>query len=399
MVSYPKPQIPTQPILSLASFDLLGHYKNSSIPSILDSGQTKFVTSGRVAIALALKEIGIGVGDKVLIPAYHCPAMVEPVIWSGATPQFYKINADTSVNLEDIFSKLDKSVKLLMVTHYFGFPQNLQKIKAFCESRNIYLLEDCAHAFFGEFDRKPLGSYGDYAIASSMKFFPIYEGGCLVSNQKNIKQLELYSAGLSFEIKAALNSLEKAFDYGRLMWLKNVLSVPLKIKNKIWVILKNKNSIKQSIGPGSSDGGFGFEAQWLSKRSSLFSQYLIRFISYQRIIRQRRENYQLLLKAFGDLPECRPLFLNLPDNVVPHVFPLIVNHSSAIFPLLKKAGIPIIRFGEYLWHGVDESTCPVSVYLSHNLLQFPCHQELTSQEIEWMIGEVREIILKNSKTL
>jgi len=399
MASYPKSKIPTQPILSLSSFGLLDHPKKENIPSILDSGQIKFVTSGRVAIALALKEIGIGIGHKVLIPAYHCPAMVEPVLWSGATPLFYKINADTSVNFDDILSKLDRSVKLLMVTHYFGFPQNLQEIKKFCEENHIYLLEDCAHAFFGEFNGKPLGSYGDYAIASSMKFFPIYEGGCLISNQNDIKQLELHSAGINFEIKSALNTLEKAFEYERLMWLKKILAFPLWTKNKIWAMLKSNKSVNRSIGPGSSEGGFGFDANWLSKRSSLFSQYLIRLISDQRIIERRRENYQLLLKAFGELPECRPLFPNLPDKVIPHVFPLVVNHSSIVFPLLKKAGVPIIRFGEYLWDGVDESTCAVSVHLSHNLLQFPCHQELTPEEVEWMIKQIREIILANSEKL
>ena len=44
-----------------------------------------------VAIALALKQMGIGPGDTVLVPSYHCASMIEPVIWAGATPLFYRI--------------------------------------------------------------------------------------------------------------------------------------------------------------------------------------------------------------------------------------------------------------------------------------------------------------------
>ena len=154
MANYPKPYIPTQPVLSLASF-FSNQRGQQGIPSMLDVGSIKHVTSGRVAIALALKQMGIGKGDKVLIPAYHCPAMVEPVIWAEAEPLFYKIKPDTSIDLEDVQNRLDGSTKLIIATHYFGFPQDLVKIRDFCDAHGIYLLEDCAHAFFGEFEGRP----------------------------------------------------------------------------------------------------------------------------------------------------------------------------------------------------------------------------------------------------
>lgn len=392
MVNFPKPRIPTQPVLSVASFFSKQRVRQN-IPSVLDTASVKFVTSGRVAIALALKQMNIGKGDKVMIPAYHCPAMVEPVIWAGATPVFYKIQSDTSVDLHDIQIKLDDSVKLLLVTHYFGFPQNLLTIRNFCDKQKIYLLEDCAHSFFGEFDGKPLGTYGDYAIASTMKFFPIYEGGCLISARYNIEQLELHSAGLGFEIKATLNALEKGFEYNRMQLLRKSLAIPIWLKDHIWKSVKNKTSKKISIGPGASDGGFGFEESWLHIRSSIFSRYLTKAASKTRITAKRRENYLFLLEALSELPGCKPLFPYLPDGVVPHVFPLLVDDSQKIFPILKHRGVPIVRFGEYLWHGIDESVCSISMNLSRNLLQFPCHQELKYEEKEWMIAQIRKTFL------
>ena len=98
--------------------------------------------------------------------------------------------------------------------------------------------------------------------------------------------------------------------------------------------------------------------------------------------------------ALGQLAGCRPLFAELPDGVVPQVFPLLVDAPERVFPILKKAGVPVIRFGEFLWEGMDEKICPVSADLSRRVFQLPCHQELTESEIEWMIGAVRSAVLR-----
>src|SRR5687767_14704924 len=65
---YPRASVPVAPALSLASFL---RASGPPVPSILDAGDVRFVTSGRVAIALALREMGVGPGDAVLVPSYH----------------------------------------------------------------------------------------------------------------------------------------------------------------------------------------------------------------------------------------------------------------------------------------------------------------------------------------
>lgn len=389
---YPKSRIPTQPLLSLASF--FQGKSRSDLPSVLDAGNAIFVTSGRVAIALALQQMKIGKGDKVLVPAYHCASMVEPVIWLGATPVFYKINPDTTADLDDLKSKLGGTTKVLMATNYFGFPQNLTDIRRFCDVNGLLFLEDCAHSFMGEYQGKPLGSYGDYAIASAMKFFPIYEGGCLVSSRHKIDNVRLQSAGVRFELKAALNALEKGFAYGRMSFLKVLLSIPMWLKRAVWAGGRGVEATKQiAFGPGASDGGFSFEPRWMDKRSSLFSRGLIRTVSKSRIAEQRRKNYQTLHTSLAGLPGCSPLFSTLPEGVSPYVYPLFCDNLKTVFPLLKNAGVPVIRFAEFLWEGVDADVCSVSVELSEKCMQFPCHQDLRPEELEWMIKEIRALIL------
>ncbi len=390
-MDYPRAHIPTQPVLSFGAFLRGG---GPWVPSVLDAGHRRFVTSGRVAIAQALRQMKIGPGDSVLVPAYHCASMIEPVVWSGATPVFYRVKPDTSVDLDDVAAKLDGTTKLILATNYFGFPQNLSAIRAFCDAHSLLMLEDCAHCFLGKHKGKPVGSFGDYAIASSMKFFPIYEGGLLVSARNRLDGVALQSAGLAFEAKAALNSLEASFSYRRLGVVKALLWLPMALKDFVWGQIKSRKADElPSFAPGSSDGGFSFDPAWLDKRSSLFSRVMVRLVSRRRMGARRRENYFKLQDALAGLPGCRPLFPDLPDGVFPWVFPLQTDNPQAVFALLKKQGVPIIRFGEFLWPGVDASVCAASVDLSRRVMSFSCHQGLRTEEIDWMISKIKDALL------
>ncbi len=390
---WPRSRLPVAPVLSLASFARGGR---RHVPSILDAPHRRFVTSGRVAIALALRAMRVGPGDAVLVPSYHCASMIEPVIWAGATPVFYRILPDTTVDLADLASRLTPAVKVLMATNYFGFHQPLPALRAFCDAHGIRLLEDCAHSFLGEHAGRPLGSYGDYAIASSMKFFPVYEGGCLVSARHALDGVQLQSAGAGFEAKVVLNTAEDGFAYGRLPLLRMLLTLPMKAKTALWGRIKARRTADApALAPGSSDGGFGFDPAWLDKRSSLFSRAMLRLVSRRRMGALRRRNYQRLFDALGRLPGCRPLHATLPDGVYPWVFPLLCDAPQALFATLKGAGVPVIRFGEFLWPGVDATVCANSVDLSRRVLQFPCHQELRDDEIAWMIAQVTNVVRAN----
>lgn len=387
---YPRALIPTHPVLSFGAFlPRMG----PRVPSVLDAGSSRLVTSGRVAIAQALRQMKIGAGDSVLVPAYHCASMIEPVVWSGATPVFYRVNPDTSVDLDDVAAKLNGSTKVLLAANYFGFPQNLSAIRAFCDANGLLMLEDCAHCFLGEHKGQPVGSYGDYAIASSMKFFPIYEGGALVSSRHSLEAVKLHSPGLGFEVKAAINALEEGFEYQRLGLVKALLWLPMALKDALWGTIKARTGQgAASLAPGSSEGGFSFDPGWVEKRSTLFSRLMLRLVSRRRMGALRRAHYLRMEAALAGLPHCRPLFAALPDGVFPWVFPLQTDNPQAVFSWLKQQGVPIIRFGEYLWPGVDASVCPASVDLSRRIMSFSCHQELKEEEIDWMINKIKEAL-------
>jgi dTDP-4-amino-4,6-dideoxygalactose transaminase len=386
-----RPLVPLAPILSTASFRRAAPAR---LPSLLDAGQARLVTSGRIAIALALREMGVGAGDEVLVPAWHSPSMIPPVLWRGATPVFYRLRPDATIDLTDLAAKLGPATRAVMVTHYFGFMQPVEAVRALCDARGVQLLEDCAHAFIGRYRGQPVGATGDYAIGSSMKFFPIYEGGALVSSRHSLARVALRPAGAGFEAKAALNSLENGFAYGRLPAARAALWLPLRLKSALWNMVKRRQpGGAPALAPDSSDSSFDFDPRWIDKRSSLFSRAMLRLASPSRIAALRRANYARLDAALRGLPGVRPLFAALPDGVCPWVYPLVADDPGRLFERVQAAGVPVTRFGSTLWDGVDERVCANSMWLSRHVLSFPCHQELRDDELAWMIAALEKAVL------
>jgi perosamine synthetase len=384
-------------VLSLAAF--MGG-RRAALPSLLDGADVRLVTSGRIAIGLALRALGVGAGDVVLTPAYHSPSMIPPAHWCGAEVAFYRVRPDTAPDLTDIEAHVAKGrVKAILATHFFGIPHDLTLLRALCDRHGIGLVEDCAHCFFGARDGVAVGSVGDYAIGSTMKFFPIYEGGCLVSRLHRL-DVALHGAGAGFEMKAALNTLEAAFAYGRLPVLRALLALPLRAKSALWGVLKSRGrksggttaAPAPALAPSSSDSSFEFDARWADKRSSWFARTVLRLVSPARIVARRRRNYLDLQRALDGAPGCRPLYSNLPGGACPWMFPLLVDRPQAVFEALQRAGVPMTRFGATLWPGVDASVCANSADLGRRLIAFPCHQALDDDERAWLHAQVRQAL-------
>jgi dTDP-4-amino-4,6-dideoxygalactose transaminase len=288
-----------------------------------------------------------------------------------------------------------------MVTHYFGFPQNLTELRAFCDDHRLVLIEDCAHTFFGSHSGSPLGSYGDYAFVSPMKFLPLYDGGYLLSHRHQIDRIPTRTPGALFSVKGARTILARSMHYRRGGPLPVLLAAPLWLRNALRG--RSISAAPARLEPVvqrsryAFDGYFSglpgeFDAAWIHTRMSTVSRLVLGMAAESRVYLGRRANYARLLDAFRGLPGGRALYPNLPDSVAPYVFPFLAENPARVFPALKRAGVPISRFGEYLWEGFDRSICPAAVEFSRRVLQFPCHQELTADELSWMIRTIGSVL-------
>jgi perosamine synthetase len=385
--AFPPPRIPNSPVLSFgAVFD---SPDVALVPSVVDRGAVVELTSGRAALANAIKLIGVRPGDSVMLPAYNCRSMVDAIAWTGAVPLPYKSHNDLTADLTDIAGKLDDRVRCIVAVHYFGRPHDLAALRALCDQRGIALIEDCAHCFFGRLGETPVGSVGDFAIASPMKFFPIYDGGVLVSARNRLNGLTLRSGGVGFQLTALLNSLERSFGYRRLRPFNWLMAPFLHLKDKVWSFAKSFRAplARQALGPDTSSGSYEFDPKWVDIKMSAASHAFLRSTSISRLIARRRRNYRAMHDAFSSQPGCRPFFEYTPEEVVPYVFPLVVDDPDKAFPLLKSRGVPLFR-----WEQVDVSVCDVATRLSQQLFQLPCHQELSARDVRWLIAEVKHAV-------
>ena len=147
-----------------------------------------FASSGRQALYDLLRVYGIGTGDEVIIQAFTCIAVPEPLLWLGIKPVYADVaEGSYSVDLEDVKKKITPKTKAIIVQHTFGIPGPIEEIVALAQQNGIVVIEDCAHALGGMLNGKHLGTFGDAAIASfgRDKCVSSVFGGAVILKDKN----------------------------------------------------------------------------------------------------------------------------------------------------------------------------------------------------------------------
>ena len=371
---YPKPRLSMLP--SCACVAWLGGKPRNMQSAFLS--QQDFFVFGRYALVEALKRAGVGPGKAVLLPAYHCRTIVESVLHLGAEARFYSMQENLKpdfVSLKKLIA--DGTVRAVLLTHYFGFPNALIETKQFCDNVGVRLIEDCAHAFYGEHEGHVLGTVGDYAVASAWKYLPLRDGAFLRDNTPQQRaSVRLKRASLNCELKALIGALKTWF----LREGKPSKLPAVDFESLTEHALEVASYPKVVIHPLEVQ----FHPHQVEMSGLRFSRWLVSHANHQRVIERRRENYLYWLKCIADIPAVKPLFSTLPDGVTPYAFPLITDSAGLAFHLLKLAGVPIWR-----WEDVVKTECEVSQNYRLRLLQLPCHQDLTKAQIDWIVEILR----------
>jgi dTDP-4-amino-4,6-dideoxygalactose transaminase len=140
--------------------------------------------SGRTALSLALRSLGIGPGDEVVIPALTCPAVADAVLSLGAVPHLCDISPRTlSIrpnSLRRILSK--KRAKAVVDAPLLGVVPRMEETAKVCSVAGVPLIVDVAQSFSCKRLGKSLASYGVMAVLSTNvdKPFTTGRGGALL---------------------------------------------------------------------------------------------------------------------------------------------------------------------------------------------------------------------------
>jgi len=340
--------------------------------------------------------LGIGPKDEILLPSYNCGVEIDPILNLGADPVFYRITKNLLVDIDDLFEKMTGKVKAILVTHFLGFPQPIDKIKEICVKKNLYLIEDCAHALLSTPNGKPLGSYGDISIFSLLKTLPVPNGGLLVTNNGKINRTHSSKKPNSFVTAFYAAELLKKKTAGNNNFLKeHALSI---LFNSVYYSLFSTRLVlagfRKYLNPRGlylvKPDSYLFVEGLRSWGISGLSHRIINKTDLEQIREARRRNFEYLLDYFiknerGILP-----FKELPLGVCPLFFPIILESAEKrgkLYETLKNRGVTTHPWWDRFHPAVPWDEFPDAVYLKTRLFGFPVHQDLTLKHLDHVIEE------------
>jgi len=149
------------------------------------------VNSCTAALHLALEAIGVGPGDRVLVPTMTFAATAEVVRYLGADPILLDVCPQTGLlTPEAVEAALDThtDVKACMPVHFGGLPCDMDAIRTVCEAKGVRIVDDAAHAFPAAIGDRAVGTLADVSCFSfyANKTLTTGEGGMLVTDDDDI---------------------------------------------------------------------------------------------------------------------------------------------------------------------------------------------------------------------
>lgn len=148
------------------------------------------VANGTVALDLALKGLGVGEGDEVVVTPRTFLASVTSVINAGATPVFADVDTDTqNITPETVVKVLSPKTKAILCVHLAGWPCDMDGMVALAQEYGIFVIEDCAQAHGATYKGRPVGGLGDvgcWSFCQDKIMTTGGEGGMVTCNNRDL---------------------------------------------------------------------------------------------------------------------------------------------------------------------------------------------------------------------
>ena len=161
------------------------------------------VSSGTVALELALRALGVGHGDNVILPSYVCSALWLAVQRVGAQARLVDINPTTyNLDPQKVRKARTSRTRAVIVPHMFGLPADFTSLQAL----DTPLIEDCAQTLGAMEQGRAVGSVGTLTVCSfyATKLLCTGEGGMVLSSDEAL--LERVRALREYDKAPSLNS-------------------------------------------------------------------------------------------------------------------------------------------------------------------------------------------------
>ncbi|WP_289132901.1 DegT/DnrJ/EryC1/StrS aminotransferase family protein [uncultured Spongiibacter sp.] len=148
------------------------------------------VANGTLALDLALKGLGVGEGDEVVVTPRTFLASATSVINAGAIPVFADVDANTqNISAETVAAVLSPRTKAIVCVHLAGWPCDMDGMMALAEEHDLLVIEDCAQAHGATYNGKPVGGLGHvgcWSFCQDKIMTTGGEGGMVTVNDRDL---------------------------------------------------------------------------------------------------------------------------------------------------------------------------------------------------------------------
>ena len=331
----------------------------------------RFFRSGRGALYFAAEQLKKPGDNVILLPAYHCPALVEPFIAAGYQIEFYPLQADLTVDLSELKHLITPKTTHCLLVRYFGNPAQVSSQLALLSQQGLITFDDCAHDL-QSFIRPEL--VADAAICSIKKFIASSDGGAL--RLKKASVAELSSVPLKTELKNLLRTILSGWRQHRATQ-QQLLPIPTTdvapVKDRM--IGNADSKLQQADKPLFRY----FQPKDKQQQCYRLTQWLFGHTDLHKVLNLRLQHCKQLMAGLSKSNLGHLLWQEVPENCAPYVIPFLLDNSSS-FDMLRKRGLQIYR-----WEELAPTKCAISQDYRHRLIQIPCHQDLSAVDIVQII--------------
>lgn len=159
------------------------------LSKITNCSDIRLTTSCTSALELAALAIDLKAGDEVILPSFTFVSSANAFALRGAKLVFIDINPKTMCLDENLLEEaISPKTKAVVLVHYAGLTENIEKIVEFCKTHQLFLIEDAAQSIDSYYKNQHLGTFGDLGCFSfhDTKNIHCGEGGAILINNKNL---------------------------------------------------------------------------------------------------------------------------------------------------------------------------------------------------------------------
>ncbi|MEU0278663.1 DegT/DnrJ/EryC1/StrS family aminotransferase [Streptomyces sp. NPDC088147] len=204
-------------------------------------------SSGTTALTLALRALGVGPGDEVIVPEFTMIATAWAVTYTGATPVFVDCGDDLNIDVSLIEEKITPRTKVIMPVHIYGRRCDMDTIMDLAHEYNLRVVEDSAEAH----GVRPVADIACFSLFAN-KIITAGEGGICLTDDKRLADQMAHLRAMAFTKDHSFLHKKLAYNF-RMTSMQ--AAVALAQTERLDAILETRREIERRYDEGLSGIG------------------------------------------------------------------------------------------------------------------------------------------------